>query len=74
VKTVGSIYGNSVQAFRRILTFVREAKEELRKVTWPSRDEVTSFTIVVVVTVIIVSLFLWLVDSGLMILIKYVTK
>ncbi len=74
MKTVGSIYEGFAQTFRKILTFVREAKEELRKVTWPSRDEVTSFTIVVVITVIMVSLFLWLVDSGLMILIKYVTK
>ncbi len=74
MKTAGSIYMNFTQTLQKILTFVRESKEELRKVTWPSRDEVTSFTIVVVVTVIIISLFLWMIDSGLMILIKFVTK
>ncbi|OHD68335.1 MAG: preprotein translocase subunit SecE [Spirochaetes bacterium RBG_16_49_21] len=61
-------------AFRTSVVFVRDAREELKKVTWPSRDEVTSFTIVVVITVIILSVFLWLVDSGLVFLIKYVTK
>ncbi len=56
----------------QIVTFVREAKEELRKVTWPDRDEVTSFTIVVVVAVLIVSVFLWIIDNFLMIIIKEV--
>ncbi len=57
---------------RDSLKFVREAKEELRQVTWPNRDEVTSFTVVVVITVIILSLFLWLIDTVLLSLIKYV--
>ena len=74
MKNVGSIFESYGKSFRSMLTFVREAKEELKRVTWPSRDEVTSFTIVVVVTLIIISLFLWLVDSGLMILINFVTK
>jgi preprotein translocase subunit SecE len=59
---------------KQILQFIREAKEELRKVTWPTRDEVTSFTIVVLVTVIFISLFLWVVDTGLMALIKVVIR
>ena len=58
--------------FNKIVTYVKEAREELKKVTWPDRDEVTSFTMVVIVSVIIVSLFLWFVDSALMSLIKLV--
>jgi preprotein translocase subunit SecE len=46
-----------------IVTFVRESRDELKKVTWPERDEVTSFTIVVIVTVLIVAVFLGLVDT-----------
>lgn len=57
-----------------MIVFVREAKDELKKVTWPTRDEVTSFTMVVVVAVLVISIFLWLVDSGLMYLIKTVMK
>jgi preprotein translocase subunit SecE len=58
--------------FKKIVAYVKEAREELKKVTWPDRDEVTSFTMVVIVSVIIVSLFLWLVDSVLMSIIKRV--
>ena len=58
--------------FKKTVTFVKESREELKKVTWPERDEVTSFTIVVIVTVVIVSLFLWVVDTGLMSLIQTV--
>jgi len=61
-----------VSKIKQFIDFAKEAKEELRKVTWPDRDEVTSFTIVVVITVIMISLFLWLVDSALMKLIKVV--
>ena len=59
---------------RRLIKFFQDSREELRKVTWPDRDEVTSFTGVVVVTVVFVSVFLWAVDSALMTLIKVVIK
>ncbi len=59
---------------KKFIQYVRDSKEELKKVTWPDRDEVTSFTVVVVVTVVIISVFLWLVDTGLMSLIKLVMR
>jgi len=55
---------------KKIITFIHEARDELKKVTWPDRDEVTSFTMVVVVSVIIISLFLWFTDSIIMSVIK----
>ncbi len=57
---------------KRFVGFVSESREELRKVTWPDRDEVTRFTVVVIVAVVVVAVFLWLVDTGLMTLIKMV--
>jgi preprotein translocase subunit SecE len=56
----------------KVLEFLREAKEELRKVTWPDRDEVTNFTVVVLVAVLLMSMFLWLVDTGILEIIKIV--
>ena len=44
--------------------FVRETVGELRKVSWPSRQEATNLTIIVVVVMFFMSLFLWLVDLG----------
>ena len=63
-----------LETVRKAMAFVREAKDELKKVTWPTREEVTSFTVVVVVTVLVVSLFLWFIDSGLMYLTKTLVK
>jgi len=57
---------------KKVLQFIRESREELRQVAWPDKDEVTSFTGVVLVAVIVVSLFLWAVDMGLMALITFV--
>jgi preprotein translocase SecE subunit len=51
---------------KKSIQFLRESREELRKVTWPDKDEVTNFTIVVIVAVFIMSMFLWFVDTGLM--------
>lgn len=58
--------------FNQVATFVRESKEELKKVTWPEREEVTSFTVVVIVAVLFMAFFLWIVDSILMKLITAV--
>lgn len=45
-----------------IIGFLKESKEELKKVVWPNREEVLSATMVVLVTVIIISLFLFAMD------------
>lgn len=63
-----------ISKIKEFIGFCKESREELRKVTWPDRDEVTSFTVVVVITVVIFSIFLWLVDTGLMALIRVATK
>jgi len=57
---------------KNYINYVRESWEELKKVTWPDKDEVTSFTVVVVIALIIFSTFLWLVDTGIMALIQVV--
>jgi preprotein translocase subunit SecE len=42
--------------------FVREVRGELRKVAWPSRDEVIRYSIIVLVTVVLLTGFVALVD------------
>ncbi len=41
---------------------------ELKKVTWPSRQQLLAYTGVVIFTVIVFGMILWLFDSGLAIL------
>mgnify|MGYP001580120266 FL=1 len=45
--------------------FFREVKVEIKKVVYPTRDELICSTKVVIITVIVVSLFLGIVDLGL---------
>ena len=61
-----------ISKIKNFVVYVQESWGELKKVTWPDKDEVTSFTVVVVIALIIFSAFLWLVDTGIMALIKVV--
>jgi len=47
---------------KKIIQFFKDSYAELRKVVWPSRDEVASSTKVVIVSVIIFAVVLGAVD------------
>lgn len=42
--------------------FLKEVRQELRKVNWPSRSEVVSYTAVVLVTTAVLTAIVWGVD------------
>lgn len=44
--------------FTKLVTFLKETRIELRKVTWPTRQETTRYTVTVVVVSVAVALFL----------------
>jgi preprotein translocase subunit SecE len=46
----------------KIVTFFNEAKQELGKVVWPSREELLGSTVVVVVTTLLLAAFIGVVD------------
>jgi preprotein translocase subunit SecE len=50
---------------KRFLAFAREAYDETRRVTWPSRKETLSTTGIVFAFVVIMALFLFVVDKTL---------
>jgi preprotein translocase subunit SecE len=54
----------------RIKEFFREVKIEMKKVVYPTREELIGSTWVVIVTSIVISVFLGLVDLGLSNLVK----
>lgn len=58
---------------RKALSFLRDARVELRKVVWPTRQETIQTTLIVAVMVIVVAFFLWGIDSVLLWLIGIVT-
>ncbi len=52
--------------------FMREVKQETRKVTWPTRKETTVSTVLVLVLAMITSLFFLMVDSVLAAAIQWI--
>lgn len=55
---------------RDMWQFIQTSRVELRKVVWPSRQDTTQTTLAVIVFVIILGVFFWGLDMGLL----WVTK
>jgi len=60
--------------FDKIKNFFKEVKQEIKKVVFPSRDEVIGSTKVVLALVVIVAVFLGLIDLLLSKLVGMVVK
>lgn len=72
---VGGAVGRKVsEAFQGIQNYLHGVRVEMKRVTWPSRDDVKSTTGVVIGTVFFFGVFLWLVDMGVQRAVEYVFK
>ncbi len=58
--------------FRRTGEFFGDVRSELKKVRWPNRKELTSYTVVVLVTVFLLAVFFFLIDLGISHLIELI--
>mgnify|MGYP000906099807 FL=1 len=58
--------------FSSIPRFLGEVKAEMKKVSFPSRDEVVGTTIVVLVTSVVFAVYLWVADMVIVQLFKMV--
>ena len=47
---------------KKLINFIKEARQELKKVEWPDKDEVVNTTIVVLISIVIISAGLGLMD------------
>lgn len=48
--------------FSKLTKFFRQVKAEMKKVNWPSRKEISSYTMVVIVTVLALIAFIGVID------------
>jgi preprotein translocase subunit SecE len=53
---------DKVRWYKRFPQFLKDVRSELKKVTWPSRTEVTSTTVVVVAATLFFGFYLWFMD------------
>ena len=51
------------QKSNRIVEYFREARAEMRKVTWPTREEAINLTGIVLAVTIVMSIVMWLLDA-----------
>ena len=58
---------------RTTLSFIRDARIEVRKVVWPSRAETIQTTMIVMLMVFVVGIVLWIMDTFLLWAIKFLT-
>lgn len=72
---VGIVFAIAIStlAGKRFLLFANGAREELRKVVWPTRQETVQTTLIVIVMVVVSSLMLWGIDTFLLWIIGYLT-
>ena len=51
--------------YRQAKEFLRDVRNELRKVTWPTRKETVASASVVIIAVFLIAVYLGLIDLGL---------
>ncbi|NLT51991.1 MAG: preprotein translocase subunit SecE [Ignavibacteria bacterium] len=49
----------------KILNFKDDVVKEMKKVTWPSKEELKESTSIVIVVCLILALFTWVIDLGI---------
>ena len=58
------------QPGKEFYVYAQESVAETRKVVWPTRKETLQTTAIVFVFVVVMALFLWAVDTGLLMIVK----
>ena len=51
--------------FRRLRNYLGDVRSEMRRVVWPSRDELMSYSVAIIAMLIVFGVVIWLVDSGI---------
>lgn len=51
--------------FRRLRNYLGDVRSEMRRVVWPSRDELMSYSVAIIAMLIVFGIVVWLVDSGI---------
>ncbi|WP_339454439.1 preprotein translocase subunit SecE [Pseudomonas sp. EA_5y_Pfl2_R50] len=63
ISAVAAFVGLQTAKGKSFFVLVKEARTEIRKVVWPTRQETTQTTLIVVAVVLVMALLLWGLDS-----------
>lgn len=70
---VAGIVAAQTQKGKAFISFAKEARTEVRKVVWPTRQETMQTTLVVLVATLIMGLLLWGLDAILLRVVSFLT-
>ena len=75
VKTTAPVRTEGARGWvENVRTFLTEVRNEMRRVTWPSRNEVWATTLVVILTSAFFGLYLWGLDLALTRMINWIYR
>lgn len=63
---MANIFGKSARFFQNVI-------KEMKRVTWPTRRQLVSYTITVIITVTFITVFFALLDLGISELLRLIT-
>jgi preprotein translocase subunit SecE len=58
--------------FKATANFFKDGWQELKKVRWPNRKELTNYTLVVLGTVVFIAVFFAIIDLGISELLRFI--
>ena len=61
-KSKSNVAATTTRDSNAIIKYFYETRAELRKVTWPTRDETKNLTIIIVIVTVVMAIFLGLLD------------
>ncbi len=64
----------NVKKVNGVSLFLREVKVELKKVTWPTKQQLIAYTLVVCITVFMIATLIWVIDSFFSVAFRWLLK
>ena len=56
----------------KIIAFVDDVVKEMKKVTWPKKDDLRDSTIIVLVACLLIAAFVYVIDQGVSFALKFI--
>jgi preprotein translocase subunit SecE len=70
---VAGLIAVSTEKGSTFVTFAKESRTEVRKVVWPTRQEATQTTMIVLAATVVMALLLWGLDGIIVRLVSFIT-
>ncbi len=59
---------------KRIKRFLHDIRVELKKVNWPTKNELFMFTGIVIAVILVIGAFFWVLDTGFVAVLKMIIR